>query len=34
MCSCTLDIQNSNSKNNEQTPNNIETNKKRLPADM
>ena len=34
MCSCTLDIQNSNSKNNEQTPNNIETNKKRLSADM
>ena len=33
-CSCTLDIQNSNSKNNEQTPNNKETNNKSLPADM
>ena len=30
-CSCTLDIRNSNSKNNEQTPNNKETNNKSLP---
>ena len=33
-CLCTLDTQNSNRKNNEQTSNNREINNKSLPADI